>query len=226
MDLTNSFEGNFPAATRNRYKFLEVRNATAVLKASNPECFGDLHAVLQRFEVYSSDIITPGGSRGQIPIRLDKAFELKGWSAVRINTEFKLVGERKLSATRREYEERFLESSVSNQGFEVDNLKQRVALDVEWNAKDGNLDRDLSAYRALYDVGLIDVGVVITRDHYGIQHLAREDLQDEDAVRRLGTTTSTNVEKIKGRITRGDGGGCPVLVVGITRATWNGHAAP
>ena len=54
-------------------------------------------------------------------------------------------------------------SLVSNEGYKVDNFKGRVALDLEWNAKDGNLDRDIGAYRALYDAGFIDVGVIVTR---------------------------------------------------------------
>jgi hypothetical protein len=47
------------------------------------------------------------------------------------------------------------ESEVHNEGYKVDNVKGRIALDVEWNAKDGNLDRDIGAYRALYDAGLM-----------------------------------------------------------------------
>ena len=55
------------------------------------------------------------------------------------------------------------DTEVFNEGYKVDNFVDRLALDVEWNAKDGNLDRDLSAYRALYDAALIDVAVIITR---------------------------------------------------------------
>lgn len=226
MDLTTSYMAAMPEVLRNRYKFLEVRNAAAVLRASNPDLFVELVKVLTEFEVRDNDILIPGGNRGQIAIRLDGAFERLGWSAVRINTEFKLVGKKKSKGGRRDHDLNFMESSVSNDGFEVDNMKGRVALDVEWNAKDGNLDRDLSAYRALYDVGLIDAAVIITRDHYGIKQLATEDLRSYDAAQRLGTTTTTNIEKARGRMTRGDAGGCPVLVVGITRATWAGHAGP
>lgn len=224
MDLTNSFEKVIPADVRTRYEFVEVRNAAAVLKASNPELFDDVIKVLREFSLRSSDISTPGGNRGQIPIRLDKAFEGLGWSAVRITTQWRLVGKRKTSGAKREYDEPYLDSAVTNPGFEVDNMKGRVALDVEWNAKDGNLDRDLSAYRALYEMGLIDVAVIITRDHKGIQRLALTDLHNPDAARRLGTTTTTNIEKARDRMTRGDTGGCPLLVVAITRATWEGHA--
>ena len=48
-----------------------------------------------------------------------------------------------------ETEVKLIETQVENRGYKVDNLKSRLALDVEWNAKDGNLDRDVGAYRAL-----------------------------------------------------------------------------
>lgn len=32
---------------------------------------------------------------------------------------------------------------------------------LEWHAKDGNLDRDVSAYRAFYDAAVIDGGVIL-----------------------------------------------------------------
>lgn len=222
MDLTHSYKTAFDETIQGRYQFLEVRNAAAVLLASNPECFDDLVTVLDGFVLTDGDILIPGGNRGTVPIKLDSHFADLGWVAVRINTEYKLMGKAKTDYTARSYEKKFIESAVSNSGFEVDNFKGRVAIDVEWNAKDGNLDRDLSAYRALYDVGLIDVAVIITRDHQGIRSLAQNDLKSDDAYRRLGTSTTTNLEKLIGRLTRGDGGGCPILAVGITRATWEG----
>lgn len=216
VDLTHSYEIHVPASVLERYAFMEVRSAAAVLAASNPEMFDDLITVLEQFYVSTDDIIIPGGNRGTIPIKLDHAFEQLGWLPVRINTEFKLSGRVKGRSGA------LIESEVSNRGFEVDNFKGRVALDVEWNAKDGNLDRDLSAYRSLYDVGLIDVAVIITRDYDSILDLARIDLQDTGAVRRLSSTTTTNMQKLLPRLTRGDAGGCPVLAVGITRDTWDG----
>lgn len=47
---------------------------------------------------------------------------------------------------------------TESESYLIDNVKDRVALDIEWHAKDGNLDRDLAAYRAFYDTGLIDAG--------------------------------------------------------------------
>ncbi len=222
MELTSSHDTVIPSGVRARYLWRETRNAAAVLSASNPEQFADLVAVLDGFRLYDSDILVAGGNRGQIAIRLDAAFAERGWDAVRINTASRLEGRRKSRSFGRDYDDLFLTQEVRNEGFEVDNMKGRVALDVEWNAKDGNLDRDLAAYRALYDLGLIDVAVIVTRDHAAIRDLAGTTLGSEDAFRRLGTTTTTNLAKLEPRLTRGDGGGCPILAVGITTATWAG----
>ena len=226
MDLTQSFLSEFPPQILDRYTFIETRNAAAVLRASNPEQFGNLVDVLCDFYIYDSDIRVAGGNRGTIASRLDGAFEDLGWRAVRVNTEFRLVGKMKASQSGVGYDVPFHDETVHNDGFEVDNLKGRVALDVEWNAKDGNLDRDLAAYRSLYDHGMIDAAVMITRDHYSIRALAAEDLQDAEAARRLSTTTTTNTEKLRPRMTRGDSGGCPLLAIGISRNTWAGPMVP
>jgi hypothetical protein len=61
---------------------------------------------------------------------------------------------------------------VYQEGYLVDNFKGRVALDVEWNAKDGNLDRDLSAYRAWHEAGVISAAVLITQDRVRLKELA------------------------------------------------------
>lgn len=222
MDLTESFARVLSADVLARYEWLETRSATAVLSASNPTEYGDLVDVLRAFNLYDSDILIPGGNRGTIATRIDNAFAARGWDAVRVNMTHTLEGLRKSKIGSRNHDERFLQSTVTNEGFEVDNFKGKVAIDVEWNAKDGNLDRDLSAYRALYELGLIDVAVIITRDHYGIRQLAGIELESEEAYRRLGTTTTTNIQKLRDRLVRGDAGGCPVLGVGITKATWAG----
>lgn len=225
MDLTHSYKNVIPDEVVSRYTWAETRNAAAVFKASNPEEFEHLIQVLDTFYLYDSDVLVPGGNRGQIPIRLDTHFERLGWRAVRINMKTTLVGKAKKSnLDRSAYDDTFLQSEVSNNGYEVDNMRRRVALDVEWNAKDGNLDRDMSAYRALYDLGLIDVACLITRDHQSIRRLTQDDLQSEDAYRRLGTSTTTNIEKVIPRMTRGDAGGCPLLVAAISRATWAGKS--
>lgn len=55
-----------PEHLLDRYSFAEVRNAAAVIAASNSEPFEDITDVLSEFHFYDSDILTPGGNRGTI----------------------------------------------------------------------------------------------------------------------------------------------------------------
>ena len=64
----------------------------------------------------------------------------------------------------------------------------------------------------LYESGIIDGGIIITRSYGGIRALS-ERLGREGGFK---TTTTTTLEKLEPRLTRGDGGGCPILAVAIT----------
>lgn len=212
MELTRSYAVVVPRSILDRYDFRETRNAAAVLASTNPTAFGQMLEVLDNFQLMAADITEPGGSKSQVAIRLDRAFRENGWREAAYDTHIRSVlrvmpyrpaGERR--ADERETD------SVSL-GYLVDNVKDRVALDVEWHAKDGNLDRDVAAYRAFYDAAIIDVGVILTRSFESIRALSI----------RLGraggfaTTTTTTIEKLQDRLARGDGGGCPILAVAIT----------
>ncbi|GIU90316.1 MAG: hypothetical protein KatS3mg010_1415 [Acidimicrobiia bacterium] len=210
MDLTESYLSAIPEDVRSRYELAEVRKAAQVLAATNPAEFAEIIDVLRHFELVETDVTDAGGSKSAVPKRLDEAFREKGWREGRHDTRitsellvmpYKPAGEKKPIVKTTE---------VLNEGYKVDNVKGRVAVDVEWNAKDGNLDRDLGAYRALYDAGIIDGAVIITRTQ------DMKDLAAELGVKKFDTTTTTNIEKLLPRLTRGDGAGCPVLAVAIT----------
>jgi hypothetical protein len=211
MDLTESYRRVFPARILDRYELLETRDAAAVIQNTNPDEFDEIVEVLSEFTLTEEDILTPGGAKGRVATRLDKAFREHGWREGRYDREitsrlrlmpYRDAGEKKPT----EYE-----SKVLSEGYKVDNVKGKIALDVEWNAKDGNLDRDVGVYRALYEVGIIAAGVVVTRHYQEIRDLALTLGRDA-----FGTTTTTNLEKLGPRMTRGDAGGCPVLAVAIT----------
>ncbi len=212
MDLTDSYLSVFPEDVLARYDMREVRNAAAVIAHTNPEEFSDLIAVLQGFALTKADILSPGKNEGQIAKRLNVAFRDRGWREGRHDTKitsllrlmpYRPAGEKKA---------RTVEKEVVNEGYKVDNVKGGVALDVEWNAKDGNLDRDVSAYRALYDAGVIASGVVLTRTMTDLRDLGVK----LGRPRFLATSTTTNLGKLEPRLTRGDAGGCPLLAVAIT----------
>ncbi len=91
----------------------------------------------------------------------------------------------------------------------VDCFKGRVALEVEWNNKDPFFDRDLNNFRLLYDLRVIDLGIVVTRTTALETTLA--------AAQRAATTygkATTHTEKTLPKIIGGGAGGCPVLVFG------------
>lgn len=217
MDLTASFERMFPEPLRDRYSFRETRNASAVLSAAAPNALADVLSVLNAFTLSRDDILGPGGSKSDVARRLDRSFRERGWREGRVDTRMTLEARSMPYSPAGEREAVITTTEVTNEGYKVDNLKGRVALDVEWNAKDGNLDRDLGAYRSLYDAALIDVGIVITRTGDDLRELAQA---LDPGSKKFGTTTTTNLAKLEPRLTRGDGGGCPILAVAISSSCY------
>ena len=227
MDLTTSFESAVPADVFARYDFYETRNAAAILRATNPEAFKEVIDILRYFVLINDDLILAGGEESGLAKRLNYEFRDRGWREGRVDTQIKLILKLMPFADAGETSAHVEESSVTNEGYKVDNVKARVAMDLEWNAKDGNLDRDLAAYRALYDAGLIDGAILVTRTVDDLRELGYrirlEAGMDEKAAKNvLGTSTTTNTKKLLPRLQRGDAGGCPVLAVAICERTWIG----
>ena len=229
MDLTDSYTRVLPAHIRDRYEFIETRNAAAILSATNPQRFDELLTALHEFQLRTDDLVQPGGQETELAARLNTAFRIKGWREARVDTRIRLELRKMPHKPAGESHPTLEDTEVFNEGYKVDNFVDRLALDVEWNAKDGNLDRDLSAYRALYDAALIDVAVIITRTQTDLRTLGyrlgiEAGMDDERARRILATTTTTNTEKLRPRMQRGDSGGCPLLAVAICARTWADHA--
>lgn len=216
MDLTESFVDVVPLLVRDRYDMRETRQAAAIIRATDSAVFSDIVEVLADFTLTTPDLVTAGGNKSAIAKRLDEAFRARGWREGRMDTQIRAVLRLEPWLTGGERGRTELVQEVHNEGYKVDNVKGRIALDVEWNAKDGNLDRDLSAYRAVYEAGFIDAAVLITRTIGDLQLLATR-LAGTD---RLGGTTTTNLTKLQPRMTRGDAGGCPLRAVAITARVW------
>lgn len=230
MDLTASYRDTVPVAVQKRYELRETRMAAKILAGTNPVEFAELIQVLEGFTLTTKDLVNPGGNESKLAARLNESFRAKGWREARVDTNITLALRVMPFAPAGESTAKLAETTVSNEGYKVDNFKGRVAIDVEWNAKDGNLDRDVGAYRALYDAGLIDGAVIISRTQADLRPLAvrlarAAGATEADARKRLGTTTTTNMDKLMPRVTRGDLGGCPFLGVFISAATWEGPHA-
>ena len=113
-------------------------------------------------------------------------------------------------------------------GHKVDYVKNRVAFDLEWNSKDQTFDRDLYAFSAFAQCGIIDVGVLVTRSS-DLSSLIRElgpALKKNGEIERLSDGTprptykkygasTTWMGKLLYRLNAGRNGACPVLALGI-----------
>lgn len=224
-----------PTDISERYEWLEISNAAAILNAVAPEEFADLLNVLNDFELTPNEWLVKGGNKGDIAANLDGRFRALGWKETRIDTEVRGYFFTDFTQQGRTYvpQRRHQVPSVYSEGFRVDNHKGRMIVDIEWNAKDGNLDRDLAAYRSWYEYGLIDGAVIITKDRLPLLRLARSIWNDyqatlpmEQRVKALpidlSTSTVTSFDKAEIRVKRGGAGNCPVIIIAVTDRTWDG----
>lgn len=230
MFETNTYDDPvvLPPEIRARWEFLETSSAAAVLRSVCPDEWLDITEVLREFALDPSTWLKRGGNRGDVAKTIDDMFAARGWREIRVDlhTEGVLYSKNNQEVGRLPV--------VKQEGYLVDNFKGRVALDVEWNAKDGNLDRDLSAYRAWHEAGVIAAAVLITQNRASLKQLAEriwsdyqqtlpEEMRDPKLPIDLSTSTTTNLEKAALRVRRGVMGTCPLLVVAATCTTWNGR---
>lgn len=192
-----------------------------------PERVGRHVDVLSTYRLDPNSWLKAGGNRGDIAAQIDEHFAQRGWRETRLDLETKGILYLKDGEKAGEL------PPVHQEGYLVDNFKNRIVLDVEWNAKDGNLDRDLAAYRSWFDAGLISAGVIITKDRLPLLQLARRLWADYQATLPadqrnarlpidLTSATVTSFDKAQLRVRRGVMGSCPVLIVAANQATWNG----
>ena len=186
------------------YDVREWQNGLAVLTAARPEEWADIVSVMRGFRLHHSEVATPGGRKSKIADRLDDAFKARGWREKRFDTRIVVDQTEHVSPT-----------------HEVDVFKNRVALEVEWNNKDPFFDRDLNNFRLLFELRVIDVGVIITRCTE-LHTLFAEIGRDKQS---YGSST-THLDKLIPRLEGAGGGGCPIVVFGIRRAAYLDDRAP
>lgn len=181
------------------YEVHEWRNATGVLATAHPDEWQDIIAVLQTFEFKRSELLKGGGGKSVISTRIDKFLEARGWKEKKFDTSIRVDETERDSPTHK-----------------VDCFKGRVGLEIEWNNKDPFFDRDLNNFRLLFDLRVIDVGVIVTRAS-NLQQLFKSIGKKVGA--KYGAST-THMDKLLPRLEGGGGGGCPILAFGITSAKY------
>lgn len=186
-----------PPFIRDRYEIHESKHACAILKHDFPEEWSDIVEVLSNFRLHKSWLIEGGGSKSKVSKAIDGQLYARGWVEKQFQTEILIDGVRQESPT-----------------HQIDCFKNRVALEIEWNNKDPFYDRDLNNFRLLFDLRAVSVGIIITR----CDHL-------QDIFGELGRGSSfgastTHMGKLLPKIHGGGGGGCPILVFGISKSLY------
>lgn len=203
-----------------RYSVYSYRSAAAVLRQRAPTELEAILAVLRDFSISSTEIRSPGGNEMVATRRFASLAEREGfYKQVKIEADL-LV---RLRSGRGEHppviDEIRRDDYIHN--HMVDFWRGRVAFDYEWNSKDQTYDRDLYAFRSFFEAGVIDVGVIVTRElsndfFKSLGKCLDRDGQETGATvaAKFGAST-TGTHKLIGRMGAGRSGGCPVLAVGI-----------
>lgn len=186
-----------PDFVQTHYEVHEWKHASAILQSDFPEQWQDIIDVLTQFRLRQSDIEKPSGGKSPVALAIDQAFTMRRWVEKSFHTKVVI-------------DQTVLESPT----HKVDCYKDQVALEIEWNNKDPFFDRDLNNFRLLFELRAISVGVIITR---------RDELQrifDSLGKGASYGASTTHMSKLLPRIEGGGGGGCPLLVFGISRSLY------
>jgi hypothetical protein len=140
-----------------------------------------------------------GGRKSVIAERIDHFLAKRGWEERKFSTRIRVD-----------------EAEWDSPTHKVDCFKGRIGLEIEWNNKDPFFDRDLNNFRLLFELRVVEVGIIVTRA-----------TALNEVFRRLGRkvgakygSSTTHMDKLLPRIEGGGGGGCPILAFGITTAKY------
>lgn len=220
-------DGLLPDGFVSKYEIKSYRNAANLLTTAHGEEVSQLFEILSTFEIQMEDILTKGGNKSQVAKKLEALLHPIGWNETRISGDL-LVRTRAKALNIGKKSPKFIKvddtSILENflDGHQIDFVKDRVAFDLEWNSKDQTFDRDLYAMRAFYDCGIIDVGIILTRST-GLAAMFADIASRLDALKtfkdKYGAST-TWMGKLDYRVNAGRAGGCPILALGFTDATF------
>ncbi|MAU50915.1 MAG: hypothetical protein CMN17_00730 [Roseovarius sp.] len=212
--------GQIGSALDGRYSVASYRSAAAVLAQRASEELAAILRVLDRFTISRTEIRSPGGNRMSATARFAELASAEGFhQEVRIEADL-LVRLRAGKGDAAPEIDRILREDYIHNHL-VDFWRGRVAFDYEWNSKDQTYDRDLYAFRSFFEAGVIDVGVIVTRElsQEFFQSLGycldREGRETSSTVAAKFGASTTGTHKLISRIAAGRSGGCPVLVFGI-----------
>ena len=191
---------------RDKYDFYNFNHAVEIMVQAYANELGEIMSTLEDFSLSKDDLIAAGGNESSIPKKLSSFLRPLAWQEVKISGDLivRLNFRNSSAAT----EEKTIKDFID--GHNIDYVKNRVALDLEWNSKDQTFDRDLYAMRTFYECGIIACGVIVTRSEKLNPVFHRLGI-----IKKYGAST-TWMGKLLPRIHSGRHGGCPLFVIGIT----------
>jgi hypothetical protein len=207
-----------PEHVREKYELHNYNSAVEILYQAYPEHFHNIMDALSHFSISIQDILQSGGNESEVPKKLASVMNPQGW------TETKISGDLLVTLQKRKHQndgfdlnEIRIEDFID--GHNIDFVKDKVAVDIEWNSKDQTFDRDLFAFRTFYECGIIACGVIITRS----AELNPVFASLGSSIRKKYGASTTWMGKLTSRLQSRRHGGCPLLVVGITPRTIIDH---
>jgi len=220
FDLQEDAQRPFDDDILSRYSITSYRSATAVLAQRAPDELSAIVSILKNFTISETEIRSPGGNRMTATERFGRLASSAGFhEEVRIEADL-LVKLRAGKAKTAPEIDRILRKDYIHNHL-VDFWRGRVAFDYEWNSKDQTYDRDLYAFRSFFEAGVIDVGVIVTRELSNEYFQSLGCCLDKDGNKTSQTVaakfgaSTTGTHKLISRIGAGRSGGCPVLAIGI-----------
>jgi len=230
-------DAKIPPDLRQKYEVYSYRSAVTILAESHSEEFAELCEALREFVITKTMIRTAGGNESDVPKLLSASLRPKDWRETIIRGDLLVekisrvqIGVQKNGKPRTEKRRETIRRAKYLDGHKVDYVKGRVAFDLEWNSKDQTFDRDLYAFSAFAQTGVIDVGVLVTRGGPEMTEFIRSlgqsltkkgepEFTKGGAPRMVGAkygASTTWMGKLLYRLNAGRNGACPVLVFGIT----------
>ena len=196
---------HIPSSIQIKYEIHNFNHAVEILSQAYPNEYCDLINALEAFSLTTSDIISGGGNESAVPKKLSALLHPLDWQEVKITGDLLVKMHRRNASQVSEFT---ITDFIG--GHNIDYVKNRVAIDMEWNSKDQTFDRDLYALRAFYECNIISCGVIITRSE-----LLNPIFNKLGVKSKYGAST-TWMGKLLPRINAGRHGGCPLMVIGIT----------
>jgi len=189
---------------RRKYEIIDHFNALGILSHYHPAILTEIVRNLEGFTLRKSDIVTPGGRKSPIPAYFETTFREDGWCEKRygiqqvceeIDTQTKAVKTLK---------------EIEIKTHQIDLIKNRIGIEIEWNNKTEFFDRDLMNTLELYQHQLLDMLIIITRTTE----------LDEQVFKPLGLQTkygasTTHLNKLMNKLNYPTMRGCPMLVFAI-----------